>query len=147
MNLRFLINSVCCSLVAGLAMIFIFFGRSYSKEFIISPESELGTLTLAVDYGFSYRTADLTKDVKPDFVDYVNGLRTGTNISGTLVTNVTDILGIGLRFSRFFTENQMSNVAVTDRITGALIGIGTLYHFPVEMAVIWTLVPLGTEYL
>jgi hypothetical protein len=77
-------------------------GQSFSK------------FRIALDYGYSHRTAKVAENVPTDFKNYVEDLKNGNNMGLDLNYFVSESFGVGLKYNRNKSSNSMDNIYVED---------------------------------
>jgi hypothetical protein len=83
-------------------------------------------IRLNVDYGYSSRRAKISSDIPPELKDYMNDLKSGTNFNVDFSYFISNQYGIGLKYSKFFTSGFIDGIAVTDPVSGTVLGIGMI---------------------
>lgn len=77
---------------------------------------------LNLDGGYGYRTAKISNMLPSEFQHYYRKLRGGPVLSGSLSCFFREHIGLGLKFSNFYTHNSMDNVLVTYEDGSTAIG-------------------------
>lgn len=81
---------------------------------------------IGFDYGYAYRTAKMSGSVPSDFKDYMNDLRSGSDLTMEIAYFFSKGYGIGLKYSVFNSSNQMNNLYLTYLPTGELVKYGSI---------------------
>ena len=89
--------------------VFFVFGNAYSQEVNFSRWQ------LTLDGGWSYRTAEVI-DAPPEVESYIEGLRSGYNISGKGVYYFKKFIGAGLNVSVSNYSNEANNLNTKEGI-------------------------------
>lgn len=71
-------------------------------------------LMLAVNGGWSYRTARAPTNIPTEFREYVNELKTGYNFGGEVAFYISEPLGLGLKFCDYKSSNEIPNIYRTN---------------------------------
>jgi hypothetical protein len=67
--------------------------------------------------GWSYLTAQVSKDVPADFRSYTKGLKSGHHFGGDVGYFWSENIGLGLKTTIFKTKNELNNIYVTNNET------------------------------
>lgn len=78
---------------------------------------------LALNGGFGYHLARISDDVPDDFVSYAKRMKSGLNLNGDMAYYISEVVGIGLRYSLFKTSNEMNDIYVEDEFGNRRYGI------------------------
>lgn len=68
----------------------------------------------AVNLGYSYQLAKVSDAVKPDFRDYIKGLKSGYHYGGDVSYFVSEQIGLGGKYSMFRASNSIDNIYIED---------------------------------
>lgn len=68
---------------------------------------------VAINGGFSYRTAKLADDIPSDFENYMKELKYGYHYGLDLSYYFSEQLGIGIKYSIYKSKNEIDNISVT----------------------------------
>lgn len=96
---------------------------------------------IALNGGYSYQTAKISKSVPDDFKDYVSSLKSGFNIGGDFAYFLSEPVGLGLKYYLFKTSNSLDNIyrednfgnktygRMSDDLTVSFVGPMLTYRF------------------
>ncbi len=76
--------------------------------------------------GIGKRTAKIPDDYHSDIQEYIEELKTGFSLNGSVHLLTSKSLGFGLSASRFQAENEIQSISVNDDITITFIGASVL---------------------
>lgn len=87
---------------------------SFSSLFAQSRNNgDLPHFRVALQGGWSYRTAKVADLGSAELEDYAKGLKSGFHLGAEAAYFFTDNLGCGLKYAYFRTSNEVANVTVT----------------------------------
>ncbi|MFW5656190.1 MAG: hypothetical protein ACOC0C_01130 [Bacteroidota bacterium] len=69
---------------------------------------------IALEGGFSRRTAKIPDNIPNDYEDYINELKSGYNFEAGLTYYFSEMIGLGICYSQFGASNEMENVWLQD---------------------------------
>lgn len=92
---------------------FLFFAQFCVAQSSEETEESIQQFRIAVQGGYGYRIAPLSKDIPPDLVNYSKNLKSGYNIGLDAAYFLKPTWGLGLKFSQFNTEQSIGNVEIT----------------------------------
>ncbi len=71
--------------------------------------AQQGKVRLGMNFGYSYRTAELAGNIPNDLKSYAEDLKSGTTLDFNLGYNVKEIWGLGVTFSQFHSKNSITS--------------------------------------
>jgi hypothetical protein len=74
-------------------------------------------IRLALQGGWSYRTAGVSKDVQPILRDYLKGLKSGYNYGANATFFFSRAFGVGIEYNSFHCKNQLDGLIIIDTVT------------------------------
>lgn len=77
------------------------------------PSENTQQFRIAVQGGYGYRIAPLSKDIPPDLVNYSKNLKSGYSVGLDAAYFVKPNWGLGLKYSQFGTEQSIGNVNIS----------------------------------
>ncbi|MBK8807875.1 MAG: hypothetical protein IPO21_15000 [Bacteroidales bacterium] len=69
---------------------------------------------IALNSGFGYRTAELSKDIPNEFVNYANNLRSSLILGGDATYFFVRLIGIGVNYNFSRSSNKIDNIYIED---------------------------------
>jgi hypothetical protein len=97
-----------------------------NEKAVISNEKIENPWMIHLAYGYSRRLARISKDIPYEFRNYMDQLKSGSNISAEIVRFFTNTYGIGLKHTVFKSSNRMDNLMLIDENTGEGIAAGSM---------------------
>lgn len=79
-------------------------------------------IRIALNGGFSYRTAKLADNIQPDFRDYTQKLKSGYHFGADFTYFYNESFGFGFMCSQFNSSESMDNVYLSDNDGNRLYG-------------------------
>nr|WP_321453405.1 DUF3575 domain-containing protein [uncultured Carboxylicivirga sp.] len=84
-----------------------YFEDSQVKDEDLKKKVDYQQLRIAINGGYSYRTAKLSDEIPSDLRDYVKKLKNGYHLSGDITYFFSEPLGAGLKLSYFNASNSV----------------------------------------
>ena len=78
------------------------------------------------EYGYSYRTAKVSDDIPSEFKSYINKLKSGSNFNLDISYFISNMYGIGFKYSIFQSSNRMGDLLMIDENTGNILAVGSM---------------------
>lgn len=108
-----------------LGIIFYFFLSDYAISQSDKEESFEENIYLFADMGMGYWHPTVPDGIQPFYYDYIEGLKSGVNLTLGAKYNFNDNLALGPKYNFFSTGNSLNNIGLIDN-SGEIIAVGTI---------------------
>lgn len=96
-----------------LLLIIIFCVQQASAQTAIQTEKNENKFSIAIQGGFGYRLAKISGDTPPVLDDYAKDMKSGYSLSLDFAYFIEKDWGLGIKYSRFSSEESLENISVT----------------------------------
>jgi hypothetical protein len=107
-------------------LVYNFYSHSEVPAVKTGKDKNYPKFRISLGGGFSYRTASISPDLDPAFIDYMKKLKLGFNLYADGTGYFNRFLGLGGSFKWFRSANSMHDLIEIDPATGTIINKGTL---------------------
>ncbi|MGV9011944.1 MAG: outer membrane beta-barrel protein [Flavobacteriales bacterium] len=87
-------------------------------EQVSKYDGDYDKFRIAASGGWSHRTARISDEIPTAFQDYIKKLKSGYHLGGDATYFASELVGVGLKYSRYRAKSQLSYFYVVDTITG-----------------------------